>query len=129
MAEKQVREFEFEEYGEKLALQRDTLVPLFQKLIDKVNRQQRTPTHTDVFVRVFMFYEQMEKTLNTLESTIAALDLAGEWELSQEDWNRIRTEQETNDLFKTFLPHMIKYHMEKQTEKERRRYKGNCVTT
>jgi hypothetical protein len=129
MSEEKIRSFDFKQYQDKITLQKQTLVPLLEKLINKIKRQGETPIHMDVFVRVHMLHDQLEKMIHDTESTIAALDLGGKWELTQEDWERIQAEQESNDIFRTFLPHMLQYHMAKQVEKEKEsRHKGNCVT-
>ena len=51
----------------------------------------------------------MDKAQESMEEAMAELDAQGHWELSQEDIDRMVAINASQELFREFLPQMIKH--------------------
>ena len=46
----------------------------------------------------------MERVLEKMEETLVLLDMDGTWELSEEDWKRLKQQHKVMELYKSILP-------------------------
>jgi hypothetical protein len=116
-----------DKYLKELKIKSDFLTKCVKDLRGKIHRQGDTPTYVDCIAKVHMFLESLDRACESAEVAMASLDKVGDWKLSDEDIERINAEDETSKMFKTFLPHMLAYHLATTEDKSQKGYKGNCV--
>lgn len=77
----------------------------FQQSFHELHKKLNYPVTSDhVKGRLHLLREDMERLLEKMEETLAILDIDGTWELSEEDWNRLKQQHQTMELYKSILP-------------------------
>lgn len=77
----------------------------FQHLFQQLHQKLETPPVSPHLIgRLLLLREDMEQLLQKTEETLALLDQDGTWELSEEEWNRLKQQHQTMELYKSVLP-------------------------
>ena len=77
----------------------------FQHLFQQLHQKLEHPIVSDqVRGQLILLREDMERVLEKMEETLVLLDMDGTWELSEEDWKRLKQQHQVMELYKSILP-------------------------
>lgn len=85
----------------------------YKKLKEKLLKNNKL--EVDSIVKLRFLLHNFDTLIDNIEEVLDCLDKEGTWKLTDEDIDRINCNKETNDLFKTFLPYMLTYHLMKKS--------------
>jgi len=77
----------------------------FQHLFQQLHQKLEHPITSDqARGQLILLREDMERVLEKMEETLVLLDMDGTWELSEEDWKRLKQQHQVMELYKSILP-------------------------
>lgn len=94
------------------------LEQLYKSLQKKVKKQGDKKVTMEVAVNIHRLKEDMETTCENLDELLVSLDKQRYWELSNEDIKRIEASDRASELFKEFLPQMVRHSLSMDSRKD-----------
>lgn len=91
----------------------------FRKMKDRIQNETsgKNKLQVDTLSKIRLLFKDFENLTRSMDDIITSLVLKNKWSLTEEDIERINNERESDELFKTFLPLMLSYKINKDIEK------------
>lgn len=110
-----------------LDLNFSVLQSTYEKLKQKLYKIKCNKIKVDSLTKIRILLNIFDSLKINIEEIIVSLDLDNKWTLTDEDIDRINCNQETNKLFRTFLPYMLTYKIFSDIQKEENVINENVI--
>lgn len=96
----------------------DILEENFKKLKLKISTIKNNKINIDIYSKLNMLSKSFNEINNDIDDLTLSFDIEKEWTLRENDIEKINCNNETNDIFRTFLPYMLMYKLMKDTNQQ-----------
>jgi len=106
-----IPQFDLKKKMSSLAIKFSSLRTSYNGLRKKLVLQNGKACTINLIAKLHFIEEEVDKAQESMEEAMAELDAQGHWQLSQEDIDRILAINASQELFREFLPQMIKHRL------------------
>lgn len=104
-----IPEFDLKKKMSSLAIKFSSLRTSYNGLRKKLVLQNGKDCTLNIIAKLHFIENEIDTAQSSIEEAMVELDAQGHWKLSQEDINRILAINASQELFREFLPQMIKH--------------------